>query len=117
MVKLICIVSYDHLLVCVFIVASPCQLGCSGMQFCRNFNNRCVRTMYSIYYIRMLSFHRPSQSFRQCTTTADRLAKNSYYSWIHNGRIVHPLVTLLVGNVAECLPEAWKVISCHAYFE
>lgn len=52
---------------------------------------------------------RPFQFFRQCTTSADRLAKNSYYSWIQNGLINHPLVKVLVSNVEECLPEAWKV--------
>ena len=57
----------------------------------------------------LIQFFRPFQFFRDCTTSSDRLAKNLYYSWITNERILHPLVTILVPNVDECLSEAWKV--------
>lgn len=60
-----------------------------------------------LYYLSI--YFRPSQSFRHCTTTADRLAKTNYNSWISSGIISHPRVTLLVPNIQECLPESWKV--------
>ena len=44
-------------------VEEPCQLGCSGLSYCTNFNNR------------------PTEHFRSCTIEADQAASNDILLW------------------------------------
>jgi len=48
---------YHHL---YFAVDSPCKMGCSGMAFCSNFNNR------------------PTDLFRSCDVEGDEIARESF---------------------------------------
>lgn len=56
-----------------------------------------------------LAPHRPTESFRHCTSPAERMAKNTYYSWANAGIILHPLIAISVDNIRQCHPEMWKV--------
>ena len=46
-----------------FSVEEPCQLGCSGLSYCTNFNNR------------------PTEHFRSCTQEADLAARSDFLDW------------------------------------
>ena len=75
------------------LVSSTCKLGCSGLKFCTNYNNR------------------PTELFRLCTTTSDNMARNMFYAWASTSMILHPLVSFQVEPVTTCHPEMWKVIT------
>ena len=72
------------------IVSSTCKLGCSGLSFCTNYNNR------------------PTDLFRHCTAASDYIAKDTFYAWASSSMIVHPLVSFRVKPVTTCHPEIWK---------
>lgn len=46
-----------------FLVDEPCELGCDGLSFCTNFNNK------------------PTELFRSCNTQADEAARNDVALW------------------------------------
>ncbi|KAK7483912.1 hypothetical protein BaRGS_00024796, partial [Batillaria attramentaria] len=78
---------------CLMDVDEACQLGCNGLSFCTNFNNR------------------PTELFRSCTTDADRAAAKAFSLW-ENGLIRLPQMTIPVKNVRTCAPDKWKAIAC-----
>lgn len=47
----------------IFTVDEPCELGCDGLSFCTNFNNR------------------PTELFRSCTVQADHAAQADVAMW------------------------------------
>lgn len=76
-------------------VDEPCQLGCSGLQYCANFNSR------------------PTQLFRACNAPADRAARADFAAWQRDGHVqLTPLVIIPIRNVSACLPEIWQSIVC-----
>lgn len=69
--------AYCVIIVSSVIVDQPCKLGCSGLSFCTNFNNR------------------PTELFRSCTVEADHAAQMGFNSW-KNGVIHLPQMTIPV---------------------
>jgi reversion-inducing cysteine-rich kazal motif protein len=57
----------------MFAVAEPCELGCSGLSFCSNFN------------------FRPTEMFRRCDAEADQMAMKTMQIW-SQGAISLPLI-------------------------
>lgn len=75
---------------CLADVTKPCQLGCSGLNFCTNFNNR------------------HTELFRSCDANSDTFAKSHMQQW-HGGVIKVPGIPIVVQDIKKCLPETWKV--------
>lgn len=82
---------------CLADVTRPCQLGCSGLNFCTNFNNR------------------HTELFRSCDSASDLFAKTHMQQW-NEGVIKVPGIPIVVQNIKKCLPDTWKVIiMCYHY--
>jgi len=81
---------------CLADVTKPCQLGCSGLNFCTNFNNR------------------HTELFRSCDATSDTFAKSQMQQW-HEGIIKVPGIPIVVQDIKKCLPETWKVRKYHSF--
>ncbi|XP_073837300.1 reversion-inducing-cysteine-rich protein with kazal motifs [Musca autumnalis] len=79
---------------CIDEVDEPCELGCDGLSFCTNFNNR------------------PTELFRSCTVEADMAAKSDLMMWQQRGFVSLPGVNLPIKNMTRCSPEKWKAIAC-----
>uniref|UniRef100_A0A1I8Q6R9 Reversion-inducing cysteine-rich protein with Kazal motifs n=2 Tax=Stomoxys calcitrans TaxID=35570 RepID=A0A1I8Q6R9_STOCA len=79
---------------CIDEVDEPCELGCDGLSFCTNFNNR------------------PTELFRSCTVEADMAAKSDLLMWQQRGYVSLPGVNLPIKNMTRCSPEKWKAIAC-----
>lgn len=58
-------------------VDEPCQLGCSGLSYCTNFN------------------HRPTELFQSCTREADYAAEKAFKMW-ESGPIILPQMEIHV---------------------
>lgn len=78
---------------CLLDVDEACQLGCSGLSYCTNFNNR------------------PTELFRICSHDGDRAAETAFRLW-ENGMIRLPQMAIPVKDVRTCEPEKWKAIAC-----
>ncbi|ELT93237.1 hypothetical protein CAPTEDRAFT_32393, partial [Capitella teleta] len=81
---------------CLEEVAEPCELGCSNLSFCSNFN------------------YRPTEMFRRCDPEADDMAKKTAQIW-SQGAISLPLILpydIPVRDIRTCHPEVWKAIAC-----
>lgn len=83
--------SQVKLMNCLADVTKPCQLGCSGLNYCTNFNNR------------------HTELFRSCNAKADSYAKSHMQHW-SKGIINVPGMPILVQDIKKCLPDTWKVI-------
>uniref|UniRef100_A0A1A9WE79 Reversion-inducing cysteine-rich protein with Kazal motifs n=1 Tax=Glossina brevipalpis TaxID=37001 RepID=A0A1A9WE79_9MUSC len=79
---------------CVDEVDEPCELGCDGLSFCTNFNNR------------------PTELFRSCTAEADLAAKSDLLMWQQRGYVSLPGVNLPIKNMTRCSPQKWKAVAC-----
>lgn len=79
---------------CNFLVEEPCELGCDGLSYCTNFNNR------------------PTQLFRSCSNVADEAARYDVALWQQQGTLVLPGLQLPVKNISSCSPQAWKAVAC-----
>lgn len=79
---------------CIDDVDEPCELGCSGLSFCTNFNNR------------------PTELFRNCNTKADIAAQKDFNYWQATGIIRLPDFEMPIKNISQCSPEIWKAIAC-----
>ncbi|XP_064614462.1 reversion-inducing cysteine-rich protein with Kazal motifs-like [Liolophura sinensis] len=79
--------------ICLDEVEEPCQFGCSGLDFCSNFNNR------------------PSELFRSCNAQADQAAEAYVKAW-QSKRIILPQMIIPVKDIRYCEPEKWKAIAC-----
>ncbi|XP_006813981.1 reversion-inducing cysteine-rich protein with Kazal motifs-like [Saccoglossus kowalevskii] len=82
-----------NLLQCLADVQEPCQLGCSGLNYCSNFNGR------------------PTDFFRSCTARSDRGAEDDINLW-QNGKIEMPFLDIPVLDINSCEPAMWKAIAC-----
>ncbi|KFB46496.1 AGAP010646-PA-like protein [Anopheles sinensis] len=82
---------------CIDEVDEPCELGCDGLSFCSNFNNR------------------PTELFRSCRAQSDMAARSDVRQWRQQGYIPFPGgVQLPIRNQTECSFEIWRSIACAA---
>ncbi|CAD7005890.1 unnamed protein product [Ceratitis capitata] len=79
---------------CIDEVDEPCALGCDGLSFCTNFNNR------------------PTELFRSCNVDADAAARSDLNMWQQNGSVSLDGFELPIKNMTRCAPELWKAIAC-----
>lgn len=75
-------------------VEEPCELGCDGLSYCTNFNNR------------------PTDLFRSCTLQADDAARYDVALWQQQGYLGLPGLQLPVRNISRCSPNMWKAVAC-----
>nr|CAI5868539.1 unnamed protein product [Callosobruchus analis] len=71
-------VTEEGLRSCIDEVDEPCELGCDGLSFCTNFNNR------------------PTELFRSCTSQADEAARNDVALWQTQNNITLVACTLQI---------------------
>lgn len=84
----------SELNLCLDDVDQRCELGCSGLNYCTNFNGR------------------PTELFRSCNSLADKAAWKDVKLW-ETGVISLPQgTTIPVKNIRECRPEMWRAIAC-----
>lgn len=69
-------------------------MGCDGLSFCTNFNNR------------------PTELFRSCNTNADSAAQSDLQLWRENQTLTLPGLYLPIKDIDRCASEAWQAISC-----
>lgn len=79
---------------CIEEVDEPCQMGCDGLNFCTNFNNR------------------PTELFRSCNFEADLAARSDLLMWLQHGYVRLQNIFLPIKNITRCSPEKWKAIAC-----
>lgn len=79
---------------CVDEVDFPAELGCDGLSFCSNFNNR------------------PTELFRNCNPQADIAAKNEFNLWKKQNVLRLPGMDFPITNISFCFPESWHAIAC-----
>ncbi|XP_053683316.1 reversion-inducing cysteine-rich protein with Kazal motifs [Sabethes cyaneus] len=79
---------------CVEEVDEPCELGCDGLSYCSNFNNR------------------PTELFRSCRSQSDNAARNDVEQWREELYINLLGVNLPIRNISECSGDTWKSIAC-----
>ncbi|XP_072392887.1 reversion-inducing cysteine-rich protein with Kazal motifs [Diabrotica undecimpunctata] len=88
-------VSEENLRSCIDEVDEPCELGCDGLSFCTNFNNK------------------PTELFRACTSQADEAARNDVALWqMQNNISLAPGLTLPLKSTTKCSPNIWKAVAC-----
>ncbi|XP_074032082.1 reversion-inducing-cysteine-rich protein with kazal motifs [Leptinotarsa decemlineata] len=88
-------VTEESLRSCIDEVDEPCELGCDGLSFCTNFNNR------------------PTELFRSCTSQADEEARNNVAKWQNQNNItLTPGLTLPLKSMSKCSPNIWKTVAC-----
>lgn len=78
----------------IIVVEEPCELGCDGLSFCTNFNNR------------------PTELFRSCTPQADEAARNDVTLWQNQNDLSLPGLNLPLRNISDCSPNTWKAVAC-----
>lgn len=76
------------------IVDEPCELGCDGLSFCTNFNNR------------------PTELFRSCNRNSDYAAQTNLEVWRGNQTLSLPGLDLPIKDIDRCASDAWQAISC-----
>lgn len=79
---------------CIDEVDFPAEVGCDGLSFCSNFNNR------------------PTELFRSCNTRADHAAMNEVAIWKEQNMLSLPGFEFPIKNISYCLPESWHAIAC-----
>ncbi|XP_061194027.1 reversion-inducing cysteine-rich protein with Kazal motifs-like [Saccostrea echinata] len=82
------------MLTCITDAYEPCKLGCDGLDFCTNFNNR------------------PTSLFRACSKQSDNAARAEFQSWLVTKRPLSPQLQIPVKDINTCEPEMWKAIAC-----
>ncbi|CAH1116210.1 unnamed protein product [Phaedon cochleariae] len=88
-------VTEESLRSCIDEVDEPCELGCDGLSFCTNFNNR------------------PTELFRSCTSASDEAARNDVALWQNQNNItLSPGLTLPLKSVSKCSKNIWKTVAC-----
>lgn len=76
-------VSEGSLRSCLEEVEEPCELGCDGLSFCTNFNNR------------------PTELFRSCNIQADEAARNDVLQWQKQKELALSGLTLPIKNISR----------------
>ena len=72
----------------------PCELGCGGLNYCTNLNQR------------------PTQLFRSCNAQSDEAARFDVALWQTQGFIQLPGLSLPVRNISQCRSDSWKAVAC-----
>jgi len=85
---------------CLAEIQAPCKVGCSGLKFCSNFNNR------------------PFSLFRSCSLENDEKAKNLYETWKTKGDIRIPsFLNIPFLPIDTCESDKWKAIACTIHIQ
>ncbi|EDV97140.1 reversion-inducing cysteine-rich protein with Kazal motifs [Drosophila grimshawi] len=79
---------------CIESVDAPCELGCNGLSFCSNFNNR------------------PTQLFRSCSPAHDAAAREDLLMLQQRGYIRVLGQELYIKNTTRCAPDKWQALVC-----
>ncbi|CAG9767452.1 unnamed protein product [Ceutorhynchus assimilis] len=79
---------------CIDEVDEPCELGCDGLSFCTNFNNR------------------PTELFRSCTSLADEAARSEVTLWQSQKNLTLPGLLILPLKPDEKCSNIWKAVAC-----
>ncbi|KAH8234892.1 hypothetical protein KR032_005108 [Drosophila birchii] len=79
---------------CIDSVDAPCELGCQGLSFCSNFNNR------------------PTELFRSCTPEHDAAAREDLQLLQQRGTVRVLGQELFIKNTSRCAPEKWQALVC-----
>jgi reversion-inducing-cysteine-rich protein with kazal motifs len=79
---------------CIDEVDFPAEVGCDGLSFCSNFNNR------------------PTELFRNCNPHADFAARNEFTMWKEQNVLSLPGFEFPINNISFCLSESWHAIAC-----
>ncbi|XP_054723963.1 reversion-inducing cysteine-rich protein with Kazal motifs-like isoform X2 [Uloborus diversus] len=79
---------------CLIEVDEPCELGCEGLSYCKDFN------------------FRPTELFRSCDPSSDRAAQQDLELWAEGGVIPLPMMEIPVLPITKCHPDVWKAIAC-----
>lgn len=79
---------------CIDEVDFPAELGCDGLSFCSNFNNR------------------PTELFRNCNAQADHAAMNEVALWKEQNVLTFAGFEFPVNNISYCMPDTWHTIAC-----
>ncbi|CAH1106670.1 unnamed protein product [Psylliodes chrysocephalus] len=88
-------ITEESLRSCIDEVDEPCELGCDGLSFCTNFNNK------------------PTELFRSCNTQADEAARNDVALWqTQNNISLAAGLTLPLKSISKCSQNIWKAVAC-----
>lgn len=79
---------------CIESVDAPCELGCQGLSFCSNFNNR------------------PTELFRSCTPEHDAAAREDWQLLQQRGTVRVLGQELFIKNTSRCAPDKWRALVC-----
>ncbi|KAH8299658.1 hypothetical protein KR044_004307, partial [Drosophila immigrans] len=79
---------------CIESVDAPCELGCKGLSFCTNFNNR------------------PTQLFRSCSAAHDAAAREDFLMLQQRGFVRVLGQELYIKNTTRCAPDKWQALVC-----
>ncbi|KAH8371917.1 hypothetical protein KR093_009281, partial [Drosophila rubida] len=79
---------------CIESVDAPCELGCQGLSFCRNFNNRAT------------------QLFRSCSAAHDAAAREDFLMLQQRGYVRVLGQELYIKNTTRCAPDKWQALVC-----
>lgn len=79
---------------CIDEVDQPAELGCDGLSFCTNFNNR------------------PTELFRNCNPIADLAARNELEAWKQENSLKIAGFNFPILNINHCFLENWHAIAC-----
>ncbi|KAH8405276.1 hypothetical protein KR222_001076, partial [Zaprionus bogoriensis] len=79
---------------CIESADAPCELGCEGLSFCSNFNDR------------------PTQLFRSCSPAHDREAREDLLMLQQSGFVRVFGQELYIKNTTRCAPDKWQALVC-----
>ncbi|CAH2093095.1 unnamed protein product [Euphydryas editha] len=79
---------------CIEEVEAPCSLGCGGLTYCSQLNNR------------------PTSLFRSCSSQADLDAHLAVAEQKGSGHVTVAGVQLPLKNSSQCTADVWKSVAC-----
>ncbi|XP_017843823.2 reversion-inducing cysteine-rich protein with Kazal motifs [Drosophila busckii] len=79
---------------CIESVDRPCELGCQGLSFCSNFNQR------------------PTELFRSCSKANDAAAREDWLMLQQRGFVRVLGQDLYIKNTTRCAPHKWQALVC-----
>lgn len=72
----------------------PAEVGCDGLSFCSNFNNR------------------PTELFRSCNPISDLAARNELETWKQQNILTISGTKFPIVNINQCFLETWHAVAC-----
>ncbi|XP_013142163.1 PREDICTED: reversion-inducing cysteine-rich protein with Kazal motifs-like, partial [Papilio polytes] len=82
------------LIECIEEVEAPCSLGCAGLTYCSQLNNR------------------PTTLFRACSAQADLNAHVAVAERKDKGSVLISGLNLPLKNSSQCPTDLWKSVAC-----